>query len=438
MEPRLVAANARVSVRGPGQSALYWMALGMFAIGTEGFMIAAILPKIAADLSVSVAAAGSLVSIFALSYALSSPVLTALTGKLDRRRLLLGSMGAFALANVFAATTRSYWALATARALLAFAAGLYAPNANALAGALVPPERRGRAIAIVNGGLTVAIAIGVPLGGIVGNRIGWRMNFVGVAILAALAVAGLLFGLPARVGAGMVTATLRERLRVVRQPKVASALLVTTIWAVGSYAVYTFIASFLAVATLLRGPQVGYALFLWGISAGVGLMIGGNATDKLGIGIVIRVSLSALALALAGLSVLAHALTPGTALVPVLLAMILWGLSAWAFYPAQQARLIDIAGVRLAPIALSLNASFMYLGFSIGAALGGFTLLHAAAINLGWLGAGCEVVALTLFVVSRVSSSSDSPRRERARSVRSAPGCVAPSRPELPPGATTR
>src|SRR6267143_1489737 len=111
--------------------------------------------------------------------------------------------------------------------------------------------------------------------------LGWRMTFVGVAVISAAAGVGLLAGLPARAGAGMVTATLRERVRVMRQPRVAPTLLVTTAWAVGTYTVYSFIASFLAMATPLRGPQVGYALFLWGASAGVGVIIGGNATDKL-------------------------------------------------------------------------------------------------------------------------------------------------------------
>ncbi len=386
------------------QAALYWLALGTFAIGTEGFMIAAILPNIAADVVVSVALAGSLISIFALAYALSSPILTALTGRVDRRKLLLAAMTTFSLANVVAASTHTYWGLAAARVLLACAAGLYTPNANALAGALAPPERRGRAIAIVNAGLTVAIAVGVPLGAVVGNRVGWRMTFVGVAILSAAAVVGLFAGLPAGAGAGMVTATLRERVRVVRQPRVAPTLLVTTVWAVGTYAVYSFIASFLAAATPLRGPQVGYALFLWGASAGVGLIIGGNATDKLGVRAVIRTSLCVLALALAGLSTVAHVLPPAIALPPVLLAMIAWGLSAWAFFPAQQTGLIQIVGLKLAPIVLSLNASFMYLGFSLGAVVGGFTLIHATVTDLGWVGAACELAALTLFLKTRAAT----------------------------------
>ena len=132
---------------------IYWLALGTFAIGTEGFMIAPLLPGMAANLRVSVWAVGQLVTVFALTYAVSSPILTALTGSLERRKLLILSMTAFALANIVAWAARGYWWVMGARILLALAAGLYVPNANALASALVSPERRGRALAIVNGEL---------------------------------------------------------------------------------------------------------------------------------------------------------------------------------------------------------------------------------------------------------------------------------------------
>jgi len=112
---------------------LYWLAVGTFAVGTEGFMIAAILPRIATDLFVSVQAAGQLVTIFAFTYAVSSPVLTALTGGFDRRKLLILSMSAFAAANLAAAWSQHFWSLAVARILIAAFAGLYVPGANALA-----------------------------------------------------------------------------------------------------------------------------------------------------------------------------------------------------------------------------------------------------------------------------------------------------------------
>jgi len=183
---------------------IYWMALGTFAIGTEGFMIAPLLPSLAGDLSVSTATAGQLVTIFALTYALSSPVLTALTGSINRRRLLVLSMIGFALANAVAWAAKDYWSLMAARVLLALAAGLYVPSANALAGALVGPERRGAALAIVSGGTTIAVALGVPLGAIVGARFGWRMMFAGVGILALIATVGLMSGLARDVGGALV------------------------------------------------------------------------------------------------------------------------------------------------------------------------------------------------------------------------------------------
>lgn len=382
-------------------AALYWLALGTFAIGTEGFMIAALLPTVAGDLRVSVAQAGLLVSIFALAYATSSPVLTTLTGRVDRRKLLLASMGIFAFLNAAAATAHTWTSLATARMLLAFAAGIYMPNANALAGGLVSADRRGRAIALVNGGMTAAIALGVPLGAFVGDRLGWRMTFAGVGLLAAMATAGLARGLPRGVGAAMVSASLGDRLRTMRDPLVARTLLVTTLWAIGTYAVYTFIAPILHVATPLRGSQVGLALFTWGVSAGVGLFVSGIATDRFGSRVVLRASLMGLILGLAGLAIVANLITPAHALAPVLAVMALWGISGWAFFPAQQTRLIEIVGIASAPVGLSLNASFMYLGFSLGAAAGGFSLVHAGPRHLGFVGAACEIAALTLLLVNQ-------------------------------------
>jgi predicted MFS family arabinose efflux permease len=377
---------------------IYWMALGTFAIGTEGFMIAPLLPRLAGDLSVSVAAAGQLVSVFALTYAVSSPILTALTGALNRRRLLVLSMIGFALANVFAFAAKDYWTLMAARVLLAVAAGLYVPNANALAGALVRPERRGAALAIVSGGTTIAVALGVPLGSIIGAKFGWRAMFAGVAVLALVATLGLLAGLARDVGSKLPATGLRERLGVIRQPAVLRTLLVTTLWATGAYTVYTYIASLLYAAAGIEGPYLSAVLFVWGLSAAAGIFAGGTLTDKHGAERVIRSGLIFLALAFASLSMSATLLPKAVAVVPVLVAIVVWGLSAWAFFPAQQTRLIGIAGIRVAPIVLSLNASFMFLGFSFGAALGSVTLTYAAPSALGWVGSLCVLASLLLSV----------------------------------------
>jgi predicted MFS family arabinose efflux permease len=379
---------------------LCWLALGTFAVGTEAFMIAAILPRIATDLVVSLQATAQLVTIFALTYAISSPVLTALSGSFKRQKLLVLAMAAFAGANLFAATASTFSSLACARFLLALCAGLYTPNATALDGVLVPPGRRGTALAIVTGGTSLAVALGVPLGAFIGSRFGWRMTFVGVSILAFVALVGLLTRIPRDIGRGLSTATMRERIAVVRQPGAVPALLITTIWGVGTQANYIYIAPFLAKVAGFEGVQIGYVLFLWGTAAFSGLLLGGAANDRFGSHSVVSIALPTLGLTLASLSLWARFLTVSGAFVPVLIAVAVWGLTAWGFFPAQQARLISITGAKLAPVILSLNASFMYLGFSFGAVLGSITLTQGSLSDLGWVGALCELAALVLFLVT--------------------------------------
>ena len=379
---------------------LAWLALGTFATGTESFMIAPLLPRLASDLSVSITGAGQLVTAFALTYAFSSPLLSAATGSIGRRTLLLGAMSAFALANIFASIASGYWQLMAARILLACAAGLYVPTASALAGAIVPPARRGTALAIVNGGTSIAVALGVPAGAIIGHLFGWRATFIGVGILAVLATIGLVAGIPRGIDAGLSTSTLRERIAVVRQAPVLLALLVTTLWATGAYTVYTYLAPYLTHVTGIEGAHVGLVMFIWGVAAVTGLFAGGTLNDRFGARTVMIPAFVLLALAFASLSASGLLLSGTSALAAVLPAIVVWGLTAWAFFPAQQARLVNITGVKTAAIGLSLNASFMYLGFSLGAVLGSFTLLHGTVTSLGIVAAACEILALVVVLAT--------------------------------------
>jgi predicted MFS family arabinose efflux permease len=379
---------------------LYWLALGTFAVGTESFMIAGLLPGMAKDLDVSVATAGQLVTVFALAYALSSPVLAALTGNLNRRRLLIGAMALFAVANLLAFTASGYWSLMAARVVLALAAAVYVPGANALASVVVPPEQRGRAIAIVNGGLSLAIALGVPAGTVLGAAMGWRATFGSVAIIAALAVAGLLIGLPRGIGTGLATASLRQRISTAAQPAVLHTLLITTLWAMASYTTYTYLAPLLEATTFINGPAIGFVLFGWGVAAAIGLAISGRAVDRKGPRAVILPALATSTAAFVVLSLAPHFIDKQFVVVPIVLAIAAWGVAHWAFYPAQQTTLVGVAGVASAPVVLSLNASFMYLGFSLGAGLGSLTLHYSSLANLGFVSALCAATALTLAYTS--------------------------------------
>lgn len=384
----------------PSRAPLVWLAFGAFAVATEAFMIAPLLPDIAGDLSVGVGQAGQLITVFALTYAISSPVLTAFTAAVHRRRLLIVCMGAFTLANLLAVAAGDYWELMAARVLLALAAGLYLPNATALAGALVPPQQRGRALAIISGGSSLAIVLGVPLGALIGHALGWRMTFGGVAILAAVATAGLMIGLPRDIGAALPVASLRERIDVARRPAVLAALLVTLLWASGAYTLYAYLATYLGATAGIGGTYLSAVLFVWGVAAATGVFSGGSLTDRFGARRVIVPALSILACAFASLSASAAWLTPAQALMPVLIAIVIWGVSAWTFMPSQQARLIAIGGVAAAPVALSLNASFMYAGFSLGAVIGSVTLAAASHVSLGLVGAVLELLAVGLVLAT--------------------------------------
>src|ERR1700722_3636745 len=193
-----------------------WLAVAAFAIGTEAFVIAGLLPVIAADLQISLATTGQLVTAYAITYAIGSPILAVTFNNLDRRTVLTFALCCFIAGNVLAVLAGSFATLLAARMLMALGAGLCMPTALAVAVAIAAPERRGRAIALVTSGLTIATVLGVPFGTWIGNQYGWRSTFIMVAGLGALALAGLLFGLPR--GLPRHTATLSQRLPLPRPP----------------------------------------------------------------------------------------------------------------------------------------------------------------------------------------------------------------------------
>lgn len=372
-----------------------FLALGTFAIGTEGFMIAPLLPVMAQDFGLPITRVALLVVVFTLVLALSSPVSTVATGRLRRKPVLLLAMSLFAVGNVLAALSSSFALLLVARVLMAVAAGLYVPAANGLAGVIVPPDMRGRALAIVSAGQTLAIALGLPLGGLIGHAFGWRATFLLVGGMSAVAIVGIGLGIGRQAGQGLAVASLRERVAVVRQGPVLRLLGVSLAWAIGAFAAYPYVAEYLA-AVLGFGPvAITATVSLWGLSAAAGVMTGGILNDRFGADRVVRGSLALLALAFAALAV-ATLLPQRLAVLPVLAAVSLWGFTVWSFFPAQMSRLIGAGAPAQAPVALALNTSTMYFGFSAGSAIGAAVLGTGAVWGIGAVAAMAEVVALGL------------------------------------------
>jgi predicted MFS family arabinose efflux permease len=372
-----------------------WLAVAAFAIGTEAFVIAGLLPVIASDLQISVAATGQLVTAYALTYAVGSPALAVAFNNLDRRTVLALALCCFIAGNLLAVAAQSFAILLASRMLMAVGAGLCMPTALAVAVAIASPERRGRAIALVTSGMTVATVLGVPLGTWVGNHYGWRATFILVAALGAVALAGLLFGLPQ--GLPRNTATLGQRLAVARRSAVLHALSITAFWAMGGFTVFTYLA--IPLRGLGLSPtEISLALLIFGVAAAIGNMLGGSLADRIGPVPTATLGLVTMMTALTLQSITLKFGSPEYAR-PIFLCLIFfWGIGGWTFYPGQAANLVQIE--RHAPmIALSLNASAMYLGFAVGGALGGIVLTALSPDDLGWVGGSSVAAALMLVLL---------------------------------------
>ncbi len=372
-------------------SKLVWLAVGAFAIGTESYVIVGLLPDLASDLHVSVPLAGQLITVFALAYAFGSPLLAVATAQMERKRLLLISLAAFAVFNIGAALARDYGSLLAARIGLALAAGTFMPAASAYAVAVTSEERRGRALSIIYTGLTVATVIGVPVGVLAGEHFGWRFTFVGVAALATVALAGLALTLsPVRSSARV---SLRERIAIARRPDILGALVVTVVVLTGAFSIYSYLTSFLQQTTGLSGSAVAGVLFLFGVGSAIGNLVSGTASDRFGPVRVILVVLSALVLLFVALTLTGTLLAPTAGRWVIVPLVALWGLVGWSFPSAQQTRIVAMEP-RLAPITLSLNASAIYFGVSLGAFLGSLAVARRAVADIGVLGAICEALAI--------------------------------------------
>ncbi|MGW0547269.1 MFS transporter [Streptomyces altiplanensis] len=369
------------------------LAVGAFAIGTDTFVVAGVLPEVARGLGSGLADVGWVSTVFALTYAVLAPVLGALTGRVERRTVLVVSLVVFTLGNAASALAPSLGTLLAARVATAAGAALYIPAASASAAALSPPERRGRAMAVVLGGLSAATVAGVPFGTWLAADLGWRSTFwllAGVGALCAAAVAGGLpeVRLPAAPG-------LAARLAPVRDPRVLFTVLTTLLFMTGGYLALTYIGAVLAPATDGSGTTLALLLLVFGVLAVAGTVLGGRATDRWG-------STPVLLGSVAGLGVVLAALPPARdGLFTAAVAMAAWGVTAMATQPPQQHRLFAIAPAS-GPLLLSLNSSATFAGISLGGFAGGLVIEHGGADGLDLLGpygAGLTVLALVTALI---------------------------------------
>jgi predicted MFS family arabinose efflux permease len=380
---------------------LIWLAVGSFTISTEGFVISSLLPDIAADADISVPLAGVLITAFALAYAIGTPILATLTGEWDRRRVILATMALFVLGNLGAALSSTFELLLVSRIAMALASGLFAATAQATAVALVDPHHRARAIAVVVGGTTVAVAVGAPLGALIAAFAGWRGTFFAIAGMGALAGAILWFRLPR--GIAGTRLPLKRRLAAALVPGVRPMLLTTLLALTGAFAVFSYIAPLAIEGAGLTAMALPGMLLAFGVGAVIGNIAGGQAADRFGATRTVSWSLGLSAVFLLAASAI-PVLLPRDLAGPALIAlMVPWGIVGWAFPPAQASRIVKLAP-DAAPIVLSLNGSALYFGVALGAAVGGLVLQYGAPADLGVVAALFPLAGLGVVLASVRSS----------------------------------
>ena len=398
----------RPPTRLPTTALLTLLTFGTFAVGVDSFIVAGLLLPIASDLAVSVAAAGQLATAFAVTYAVAAPAMAVLLGNGDRRRILAVGATLFALGAALQALATSMLVMVLAQLLAGAGAALYVSNATATAGVLVPEERRGRALALVYGGFTVATLVGGPLGLVAAGVIGWRGVLGLVAAVALVAAVGTA-ALPA---VHLPKATLRQRTGVLGRRLVLVTLLVTVLAQAAVMGSEVFLPTILTPAA---GPLLPVLLAAMGAGIVAGTWVSGRLVDQIGVGPVRIVAFVGLALVLG----LALPLVLGN-LGWLFAVLPLFGLFAGMVLVPQQHRLVAAAPDSPA-VALGWGSSSIFLGAAVGSATGGAVLAGLGPLWLGPLAASLVVLALGATLLERPTTVADHSKQDASQSGTAAP-----------------
>ena len=354
------------------------LALGMFALGTDAFIIAGVLPVIAHETGVSEGLVGQLITVFALTYGLGAPILAAATAHWPRHCVLMGALGLLGLANLASALSPSFPFLLFTRILAGCFAATYTPLAFAVGIELAPPAKRGRALALVVSGLNVATVLGAPLGAWIGENFGWRLSFTMVGGMAGIAFLFLvLFRLPTPASITLASPSLKERLSPITHPRVVLTLLPAFLWNIGVYVLYPYIA--LLIQQELHISDVSVLLACFGLGIVLANGISGRLSDRFSPHRLVMIFLVALIAIQLVLPLATTTISNG------IIMLLLWGMSFALLFIPQQQRLLTIAPEH-ATVLLALNNSALYLGIAGGAAVGGLALRWLAVTQLAWVG----------------------------------------------------
>jgi DHA1 family inner membrane transport protein len=375
---------------------LFALAVGAFGIGTTEFVIMGLLLQVSGELHVSIAAAGLLITGYAVGVAIGAPVLTLASRALPRKTVLLALMVIFTLGNLACAWAPDYGWLMAARVLTALAHGTFFGVGSVVATGLVAPDRKASAISVMFTGLTAATLLGVPAGAWLGLHFGWRATFLVVAAIGALAFIVIAAFVPA--GRGPATAAalppLRDELAVLARPQVVIGLAITVLGFAGLFTVFTYVQPLLTRITGLSDAAVSGVLFVFGAGLAAGNLLGGWLADRAPMRALVG-TLTALTLVFVLTQPAIHHTWSAVAFAFVL------GVAAFATVAPMQMRVLEKAAGSGQNLASSLNIAAFNLGNALGAWAGGVAIDHGPGLtSLGWIAALITLCGLALALLS--------------------------------------
>ena len=380
--------------------ALWALTLSAFAIGTTEFVIVGLVPTIATDLGVSLPSAGLLVSLYAVGVAIGAPILTALTGRWNRKIVLMSLMGLFVIGNLLAWQAPSYETLILARILTGLAHGVFFSIGSMIATSLVSKEKEASAIAIMFAGLTVALVTGVPLGTWIGQHFGWRATFLVVSALGLIALIGSAILVPKNLKKS-IPATFKEQLQVIVKPQLLLVYLMTILGYGGTFTAFTYLAPILEQQTKFAPSAIGLIMLVYGVSVAIGNIWGGKLADKRG-------PISALSIIFSALSVILLLFTfTMQSKIAAVLTILVWGAFAFGNVPGLQIYVVKQAEKytpNAVDVASGLNIAAFNIGIALGSVIGGSVVENMSLQDTAWIGA---VISLMALAVTRYSGLRD-------------------------------
>jgi MFS transporter, DHA1 family, putative efflux transporter len=376
---------------------IYMLTLISFLVGTSQFVISGILDKVASSVDVSLSAAGQLITVFALANAIGTPIFMVTTAKLDRRKQLPLALAIIFLGIVSTLALPGFGFLMVSRIILGVGTGVFVVTSYSTAANLAQPGKQAGAMSNIALGFSASLVLGVPIGRVIASAYDWKVIFWSIGIFTVLGFIAIVKSIPSMEGEAPVP--LRKQLALLKNPKVAIALSVTFFVVIGYSVVNTYTTPFLTTVMSMGEGKVSAILFAIGIASLFGSKLGGFMADGIGTNRTLVISMIAHALALAFLS-----LAVKSTFVAIVLLMV-WATAAWAFAPTQNFNLLSISP-EASGIMLSLNATFVQLGFAAGAGIGGIAVNGSSILAICWIGAVSVAVAIAVISVSfRINSS---------------------------------